>query len=156
MPEVQFWIHSDPTDPNSSIDIKIILSLQEGDRTGDSVGWKITSAAFDDLMASPARRWSVADPPVPSLDGLWWVKHSDPDNPQPREFRNPPHLEGTAVADIPVDPNLSYDFEGKGVSTINPWTITALLDYSFKELGQSNPIKAEVDEPVEVPDTPTN
>jgi hypothetical protein len=153
--DIEYVIHQTPTDPNSPISFRIKLSLESIDQRGNKIGWDITSIEIREI-GDPDAVWVDNDPIVPTQDGLWWVKHDDPNDPQHAEFTMPPRLHGTADAQLPTDDDLDYDFEGKKYTPPEapeepPYQITAALDYSFTLVGGKDPIGYGEDEPVEVP-----
>ncbi|MGE3182234.1 MAG: hypothetical protein AB7N71_11440 [Phycisphaerae bacterium] len=154
MPLLQFWIHSDPADISSLVDIKITMNLTKEVQNENSIGWKITSVKFDYLMTLERKTWTVLNPSVPSPDKRWWVNHLNPEEPLLEEFSNPPRMTGSAHADNSSGADLIYYFEGRGLSKNNPWAISPLLHYSFMELGRPEPFYAGHGEPVELPASP--
>ena len=156
--EVSFWIHDDPSDPESDVTFKIKLALTESDSDGDSIGWDVTSIEFRQIHASgPDTVWVESSPSVPTGDGLWWVTHADPTDPQTDEFVMPPNLSGTAVAQDSKDDDLDYDFEGVTYTPPPPpgeppYEVTAGMDYYFAlALWPPIIIITDDDVPVEVP-----
>ena len=155
--EVSYWIHETPADPNSPVEFRIRLELANSDEDGDSIGWEVTSLEICQVESTGAcTLWVDDDPNVPTQDGLWWVEHADPNDPQDDEFTMPPHLQGTAAADDPNDADLDYDFEGQVYLAPTPpgeppYDVTAALDYTFTPVGSNDPIGDGDDEPVEVP-----
>ena len=154
--DVVYKIHSDPNDPNSVVSFTIWLSLEQADTDGDSIGWKILQIRFRQTPEaySEERIWTDSDPNVPSSDGLWWVEHADPNDPQLAEFDTPPHLVGTAAAQDPNDPDLEYDVNSGTYSPPpggNPWGPTTALTYELT-VGDPPPEKEGDDEPGEIDD----
>ena len=155
---VSFWIHDDPSDPESEVTFKIKLSLTEDDSDGNSIGWDVTSIEFRQIHdTGPDTVWVESSPSVPSGDGLWWVTHADPDDPQRDEFVMPPNLSGTAAAQDPNDDDLDYDFEGVTYippppSGEPPGEVTAAMDHYFAAaIWPPIVIETGDDEPVELP-----
>lgn len=153
--DIEYLIHETPADPNSPVDFRIKLSLESSDQDGDEIGWDITSIEIREV-GDPDAVWVDDDPIVPTEDGLWWVEHDDPNNPQNAEFTMPPRLQGTATAQQYAGDDLDYDFEGKTYTPPEPsgeppYQITAALDYTFTLVGDNTPIADGEDEPVEVP-----
>lgn len=153
---VAYWIHELPDDPNSAVTLSITLTLHADDSDSGSVGWQITEVEFRQPGTGGASDtvWTESFPSVNSADGLWWVEHSDPGDPQPSEFSWPPLLTGDAVAVDPANADLSYALEGLAYTPPPegaPYTVTAAFQYSFSLLGESAPFLEGEDEPVEVP-----
>lgn len=153
--DVVYRIHADPDDANSAVTFAVWLKLEQADVDGDSAGWDITSIRFRLVGegGQPDTLWTVSEPNVPTSDGLWWVTHADPEDPQLCEFATPPHLTGTAPANESSDPDLNYDFEAGNYTTPpggDPWDVTTGLSYSFTQVGDEDPVEAGEDEPVEV------
>ena len=155
--DVFYKIHDDPDDPNSTVTFTIMLCLKKAETDGNSIGWDITGIRFRQPgeIGSASAVWIDSDPNVPTGDGLWWVEHADPDDPQLGEFDLPPHLVGTAMAADPDDDDLEYDFEGVSYTPPAggaPWDNTAGLNYGFTIEGESGGPGSSTDEPVEVED----
>jgi len=153
--DIEYLIHETPTDPNSPVEFRIKLSLESSDQDGNEIGWDITSIEIREV-GDPDTVWVDDDPNVPTEDGLWWVEHDDPNNPQNAEFTMPPRLEGTAAAEVLGDDDLEYDFAGLAYTPPEPaqqppYEITSALDYTFTLVGDTDPIGSGEDEPVEIP-----
>ncbi|MCP5117621.1 MAG: hypothetical protein GY953_42905, partial [bacterium] len=91
---------------------------------------------------------------VDTPDGLWWIEHADPEDPQLGEFDMPPLVSGAAAAQTEPEPDLDYAFEG--VELQGPgdsyFALAAALDLWFQEVGQSTPLKDEDHEVAEIDD----
>ena len=155
---VEYWIHETPTDPNSDITFKIRMWLASEEVDGDQVGWDVTTIEVRQMgdNGGPDTVWTDTTPTVPTPDGLWWVEHADPDNPEAGEFVMPPGLTGTADADDPNDDDLVYDFEGVTYTPPQdpsepPYDTTGALDYGFTLNGDEDPLASGEDKPVELP-----
>ena len=85
-------------------------------------------------------------------NGLWWIKHADPEDPVLSEFLLPPLLEGVAKAEDPGNDDLEYMVEGVTYDPPPggpPFEPTAALDYQYALVGQKTPPEEGDDEPVE-------
>jgi len=154
---VVYRIHDDPNDPESAIVFTVMLLLELEAADGDSIGWEITKIQFRQPGQNGGADtiWIKPHPDVPTADGLWWVEHADRDNPQLKEFDEPPHLVGTAASQDPSGTDLEYGFEGVSYAPPPggaPWDPTAALDYDFALVGAPAPLEGGTDEPVEVDD----
>lgn len=155
---IEYLIRETPEDPNSPVVFAVTLALEASDSDGNSVGWDITEAEFVefDEYGDPARTWVEDDTNVPTTDGLWWIEHADPADPQPSEFAKPPLLEGTAAAEDPAENDLDYALEGVTYTPPpegQPYQDTAAIDHEFILVSEIEPIKEGEDEPVEIDDT---
>jgi len=155
---IRYDLREDPGDLSSAVIWTIELGIQAEQADGSYVGWLIHSVTISgiDQDGQPTNVWIDASPGLSPSGGLWWVEHADPDNPQRSEFAMPPHLQGTASAEDPIDEDLDYDFEGKTYTPPAPpeeppYEVTAALDYTFTPVGSGAPIASGEDEPVEVP-----
>ena len=153
--DIEYLIHETPTDPNSPVEFRVKLSLESSDQDGNEIGWDITSIEIREV-GDPDAVWVDDDPNVPTEDGLWWVEHDDPSNPQNAEFTMPPRLQGTAAAEQFASDDLDYDFAGKTYTAPEPpeeppYQFTAALDYTFTLVGDDDPVGSNEDEPVEIP-----
>lgn len=150
---ISYLIHQNSSSATSPVVFRIILALKDQSRNGNAIGWKIETLKLRQPQTGGGERtWTKANPTVPTADGLWWITHANAANPVGSEFARPPHLIGTAIADSAGYANMTYDFEGVGNPTNWPWNITAILDFIFKLVGQSEPEEEGEDEPVEVDD----
>ncbi|MEE9296951.1 MAG: hypothetical protein V3W34_18560 [Phycisphaerae bacterium] len=152
---VEYRIHETPTDPKSAVVFVVRLELTAEDSAGYEVGWEITTAQFRQ-PGTPDTTWTEDYPYVDTTDGLWWVKHADPEAPEASEFVLPPWLLSTATADDPQDDDLDYDLEGVAYSLPPPpgeppYENTAALDYSFTLAQQEILLVEGDDEPVDAP-----
>lgn len=157
---VEFTFRSDPGDPASDIIYVVRLSLSPADQDGNSIGWQIDSAYF----ATPAVgggwiEWSVPNGlDTGSSDGLWWIEHANPANPQVPEFTEPPALAGTASAITQGADDLEFELVGKSAPVPPPeqspyGARTAYISSRFAP-PEEEPDHEETDEPVEVDDAP--
>lgn len=149
---IEYRIRETPNAPESAVVFTITLYLTAGDVDGDEVGWEIEEIRFrQPISQSLEILWIEASPVVDSPDGLWWVEHADPQDPQIGEFDMPPLLTGTADAEYSEDPDLHYSFEGVAyVSPPSPpFQDTVALDYILTLAGEDDPIEEGDDEPVE-------
>ena len=150
---VWFNIREEPMDPKSGIIFVIELNLEAVNSDGDWVGWEIRSVEFRKPGTVGHAVW-VEDSPRPQTpDGLWWIKHADPERPVLSEFLLPPLLEGVATAQDSENEGLEYTVEGvpyvperEGKPALD---LIAALDYEFAVLGQRSPPEQGNDEPVE-------
>lgn len=156
---VEYRIRETPTDPDSLVVFVIIMELAPSDSDGNEIGWEITEMEFHQThrFESECTIWVEESPMVPSADGLWWIEHQDPENPELSEFVMPPLLEGTADAQDPSNPDLHYRLEGVTYAPPpppgrQPFDITAALDYQFTLVGEQDPFEEGKEEPVEVDD----
>jgi hypothetical protein len=120
------------------------------------VGWEIQTIEFHQpLGAKLYSVWSEDLPYVPG-DGLWWVDHTDPQDPVRSEFVLPPAMSGTADASEPEVDDLDYELEGETYTPPPggpPFSVTASLTYYFAmHEDPEDPEEEGEDEPAEVPD----
>jgi len=153
---IRYNIRETPSDPSSAVIWTIDLALHEEQVDGNDVGWLTDSITISQLdgAGQPESAWTDVAPTVNSPDGLWWVEHADPQNPQRSEFAQPPLLEGTATEQEPANAGLDYYLEGV---PYNPppegplFANTAALDYTFTLAGSPEPEAAGDSETVEIP-----
>lgn len=144
---IRYNIRETPGDPSSAVIWTIDLALQEEQVDGNDVGWLIDSVTISQLNTTgqAENAWTEATPTVNSPDGLWWLAHADPQNPQRSEFAQPPLLESTATAQDPANADLDYYLEGLPYEPPPegpPFEHTAALDYTFTLVGSSEPESA--------------
>ena len=152
-----YRIHTVPDDPQSDAAFVVTLTLEEAAREGDSIGWEIRQADFEQ-PGDPNSAWTGAFPTVWSEDGLWWIQHADPDNPTEAEFTEPPWFAGAATAKGATQADLDFVMAGAPYvpgSGGPPHPTTGALDYSFTLAGEATPLKEGEEEPVEVEPTRT-
>lgn len=155
---VHFAIHEDPSNPNSPIDYILSLSISAQEQDGDWIGWQVDNYQITEKATLGSDTiWDVDLPDVGTADGLWWVEHSDPDNPVRADFKAIAPVVDTAVADDPNGDDLEFDVSS-GVYTPpqggDPWEITTALDFTFTVSGEADPSDSGTDEPAEMPDMP--
>ncbi|MDO8629778.1 MAG: hypothetical protein Q7R41_04735 [Phycisphaerales bacterium] len=151
---VTFKMHSNPADPDSSVDFEVTLRLTPAEVGVDSVGWRIREIKFFKPGVGGAldRTWIVAFPSVPSADGLWWVSHANTAAPEVSEFSLPPYLNGFALAVDPADEDLNYALVGRPYTPPAggaPYLQTAALTYVTALADTEWLVKEGDDEPVE-------
>ncbi len=156
---VAYRIHELPNDPNSAVVFTVTLTLHAAGSSGATIGWQIAAAEFRQPGAgeAPDTIWVDQSPYVDSVDGLWWVEHSDPSRPGLSEFREPPLLVGIAAAVDPADDNLNYTLHGLEFSPPpegGPYEITAAFTYCFSKVAEPSPFLDGEDDPVDIPDEP--
>ena len=159
---IRYAIREVPTDPSSAVIWTIDLALEAEDSDGGSVGWLIDSVTVTEVDASgePTSMWTDVSPELDSPDGLWWVEHADPADPEPADFALPPLLGGTASVELGAQADLEYTLEGRQYvpeagSPLSELVVTG-LDYVFTLVGESLPLDEGDDEPepVTIDDAP--
>ncbi len=156
---VTYLIHESAADPNSPVLLRVTLSLQAQDQDGSSIGWAVTGMSFvqPGVEGAADRTWSETAPTLPTVDGLWWVEHADPNAPQTSEFSSPPALAGRAAAAVTTEADLDYELAGTGGTAVTsePGIITVSLNHKFMQVGEAIPLAEGTAEPVELePTTP--
>lgn len=155
---VSYTVYEDPDAPNPTPIWMVALLLVEADASGNDVGWAVGEVTIYEINDPSADRvWVHTAPNVDTPDGLWWVNHADPANPQLQEFDLPPLVSGLAAAEDPIDPDLNYEFEGRAY--VAPpggpqFAATAAIDLRFIEYQSPWPVIDRQDEPVEILDDP--
>lgn len=152
---IEYNIRDIPTDPESDVVFTVTIELTAVDVVDNSVAWKVTSAKLYEApsVVKQSAGWTDGTPSVEVLNGLWWVDHADPLDPQLDEFAIPPHIHGTADSNDPSHKDLDYTFEGAtytpppGGPPFNP---TGALTYNFTLVNEEEPIEEAEDEPVEI------
>lgn len=153
--QVVYHIREVPSDPNSSVVFDVILSLSADAIDGNSVGWSVEQIEIHQMTGGGLNVWTQTAPTVSSADGRWWVTHANPAHPQLGEFTNPPQIEGTATAAQSGTANLAYNLTGVGHGqSYTPYAVTGKLSFALTLVGESQPLVAGTEEPVEVGDQP--
>jgi len=153
---VHYAIREDPADPDSRIQYVLSLSLSAQEQNVDYIGWSVDNYMITETAVIGVDSvWDVDAPNVLTTDGLWWVKHADPDNPVRSDFVEPAQIADTASAHDPSDPDLHFDVAGVPYSEPPegpPYAVTAALDFTFIKDGSSEPDDSGSHEPADVPD----
>ena len=153
---VSYSVYEDPNDPDSDLIWMIVAYLTKSDSDGNSIGWSVDKIKLFEVNAAPTpdREWIDATPTVDTPDGLWWIKHADPNSPDLAEFDMPPFIDGLAYAQDPSDSDLDYEFEGV-VYNEPPggphFTLTAALNMLMIE--DITKLLEKLAEPVEIHNT---
>jgi len=153
---ITFYFHETPTDPDSPIKTAIHLRLTAIERSSDAVGWRIAQVHFERALSDgTVAEWREDLPDVISDDGLWWVEHEEPTNPQRSEFKVLPWLVGTAETQDAKFSDLDYDVIGEAPPANSIYATTARVSYRLQAANPSEPIEPvnddNDDEPVEIP-----
>jgi hypothetical protein len=142
-----------PTDPNSDVLFEVTLELEAVEAGKDNdIGWLIRNVLITqfDQSGQPRAVWLEELPDVPTGDGLWWVDHADPLNPQAEEFDDTPALSGVASAYQGGSADLIYDFDGEVYQQPPPYLPVSSSTYMFKLDGEDEPEDDGEDEPVPI------
>jgi hypothetical protein len=148
---VTFQIREVPTDLNSAVLFTVTLAIDAVSVDQDAVGWSISQATFQETGAG--RIWARSDPPIDTVDGLWWVKHADVENPVTAEFRYPPTLQGIAPPVSGTTDSLDYAFAGTKTEATGSTSNLAMVTYAFQNHSTGEPIitpPPDEEEPVEI------
>ena len=156
---IELRIRETPSDPESVVIFSVKFELTATDSDGGKIGWEVTEVVLEDSdsEASPLPTWSDPLPAVDTPDGLWWVEHDDPMDPEASEFASVPYIEGLADATDPQDDDLEYELEGDFYAGgAPPYEVTSSgTAYSIRQMAQEPEVDIE-DEPVEIdPETDT-
>ena len=146
---IEFRIHEIAGDPQSAVIFVVRMSMFAADADGDYLGWEVTSLEFRKVDGEDDVVWRKDAPVIATTDGLWWVAHADPANPQVSEFRLPPWLYGTAAPDDPENDDLIYDFEGTEIAPPGGNSSTSAMSFQFTLSGASEPVVEGEEVPVE-------
>ena len=157
---IQFELHETIGQPFSDKDFLITMGLMKEQQDGDSIGWDVVVVTVRELdNGNVVETWFTTNPTINTADNLWWIEHADPDNPANSEFLIPPLIEGTAGHVNPTEAALEFKFEGAlyvAPPGGPPYDDTASLTTLLKEEGDPTPKKEEEDEPVEMPNEPSD
>jgi len=123
--------------------------MSAADADGDYLGWEVTSLEFRNVDTEVDVVWRKYAPVLATTDGLWWVEHADPANPQVSDFKLPPWLFGTAVPDDPEEDDLIYDFVGTETVPTDGNSSSSAMSFQFTRSGASEPVAEGEDVPVE-------
>jgi hypothetical protein len=148
--QVAYYIRESPADPNSAVVFEVILELSAQNAAQDSVGWGIDRIELRQTNGGTVTVWTKTAPEIGSEDGLWWVQHANPAEPQLQEFALPPSLVGLAIAQDPEELDLAYDLAGVPGSQ-SPANV-AVLTYTFARVSEPEPSRSGEDEPVVIDD----
>ncbi|MHC4062947.1 MAG: hypothetical protein ACYSUI_00380 [Planctomycetota bacterium] len=149
---IRYTIYEDRYDSESDVAFTVDLSVSAESKDGNDIGWEVTQIRLEEFREVDGNRvWTEDWPTLYTADGLWWVGHADPDDPQISEFDMPPLLDATAEAQDPSYANLDYYLEGvhNNALSATPFTNTVGLDFEFTLVGEEDPIEEGDDEPVE-------
>jgi len=155
---VYMAIHQNPDNPTSPVQYYFTLNITAVSQDGNDIGWAVTSFSITEKVTlGNDIVWSLDDPFVDTVDGLWWVTHADPDNPVRSEFILPVHIADTALAEDPSNADLDFDVAGDTYTAPPegaPYEVTAALDFSLRlstTPAQDPPDDSGNDEPVDSP-----
>lgn len=132
--EVEFCIYEDPADPESAIAFRIILRMHAASTSGSSIGWAVDEIEFRDPGSGGDDVWRAYDVAADTQDGLWWVNHHTPTEPQRAEFARPARFVGVAQSVDPWFDDLEFDFRGESYTpplSGAPYDVTAALSFQF-------------------------
>lgn len=154
---VAYVVRHDPNNPASAVDWTIQFSLKKVSVSGNQVGWRIKSLEVNRFGQDGqiSDTWIKSLPAVSSSDGLWWVTHADPSDPQLAEFNAPPALTGSAAAQQIGGEALTFSISGAAYSPPEgdpPFggNVSALsIDFAVASLP---PLDQRTDEPAEISD----
>jgi hypothetical protein len=153
---IEIRFHSSPGDPNSAVEMTAVLYLTAESGSGSTVGWKINQAEFSRPNGDGFDRWIKSNlTNLDSTDGLWWVHHHDPDDPDISEFSTLPAITGEASGTGHGQAALSFDLApGEISSSTVTYAHAAYATFSFQVDDEEEPVDGD-DEPVEVDHEPT-
>ena len=170
-------------DPTSAIDFTLTMALMIEEQDGDNIGWDVMSLTIRewDANGTVLNTWYTTEPLVDTPDQLWWIEHANPAAPVNSEFLVPPRIADTAPHVNPTEASLEFDIEGNiyvPPPSGAPFETTGSLD-TFLVVAppecppcsgcppcpgcppvppcdtEPTPKKDESDEPVEMPDDPS-
>jgi len=158
---VQYAIHVDPTNPKSRVQYVLSLTISAREQDQGWIGWQVENYTITEkAILGRDTVWSVDFPFVDTTDGLWWVEHIDPDNPDRSEFGMPAAVVDTAVAQDAGDPDLHFSVVGVPYASpagLEQSGVIGAVDFTFSTT--ANPYDLPDDsgdgEPVDTPDTPS-
>lgn len=98
---VEYVFRETPTDPKSNIVLKAYLHIKPIDSNGPTISWSISSSWYESIDSSGAveASWTLDDPHLDTVDGLWYTTHADTSNPAIAEFTDLPEVSGVASPD---------------------------------------------------------
>lgn len=153
---VGFDIHEDPGKSGSPVVLSFRLELKASAVDNESVGWSVQTMTVTRMIrAGEVMTWTDLTPVIAAPDGLWWIKHTDPQAPETAEFSLPPSMSGTAATQNPLDDVLVYELVGTTydpTSQGQPYPITASLTYRARPSEDPEPMAEGESEPAEMPD----
>lgn len=152
---ITFTIHEVPSDPQSGVVWTIRLSITATTVCDTAVGWQVEDVWVEQHNDAyvPHRLWNDYMPLVNTSDGLWWIAHGDPMNPQPSEFTDLPALGGIASIVQNSTFNLEYVLEGASTPLSSPnGGAISQVRFSLACMGEGEPVDEGEDEPAEVTD----
>lgn len=150
---IQWRFHQSPSNPLSAVDFRIVATLTAAARSGNAVGWEVTSLELFQILPNETKTWVEFYPALDTPDGLWWVTHESPLIPNAAEFLDSPLLEGVAIADDPADSDLAYSLKSTP-PMYGPYPQTAGVTYAiYVPYPPEPPIKSGENEIVDLWDT---
>lgn len=163
---VNYAIRVDPTNPNSRVQYVLSSTVSAQEQDGDWIGWEVQNYTITEkAVLGSDTVWAVDLPFVDTTDGLWWVEHADPDNPNRPEFVVPAAVIDTAVANDPGIPDLYFDVVGAPYTPPAegaPFEVTGALNFVFSTTSDPNDspddmgagVLVGVSDPSDPPDPP--
>lgn len=146
---VRYRIFVNPEVPAEGEAWRLSLGLRAADSGSQGIGWEVErvslrrpgqSTVCDDF-------WVDSSPIVDTTDGLWWIDHADPQQPELAEFLEPPHISGLAAIESGgATQELEYWFAASGLESQSAGT--AYLDYWWRLDGEDEPEDEGDEEPV--------
>ncbi|MCH9001459.1 MAG: hypothetical protein IIC02_02710 [Planctomycetes bacterium] len=157
---IQFDYHEATGVPGSDIEFQVTMGLMKEVQDGDNIGWNVQVVTIRELngFGEVVETWFTTSPTVNTADNRWWIDHDDPNNPVNSEFLIPPLIYGTAGHVNPTEAALEFAIEGAVYVAPPggpPYDNTASLTTLLQEEGNPTPKKDEEDEPVEMPNIPS-
>jgi len=159
---VAFILHEDPKDFESDRTFSFVMALKAESIDGTEIGWSIESMKVAQYEGDTKKcEWLEVAPTVDTPDGLWWVDHADPQEPELDEFTVSPFVSGTATNLDPEGDDVEYEFEAEPAPPVQQRaqasSIHAIAYATYliwRELKEDPPIIIDEDtvEPAEVDD----
>lgn len=147
---INYYLRKTPTDPESDITYTISLEITAVSTNGSEVGWEVVEVTVDE--ANSIKNWHEHYPELITSDGLWWVEHNDPDEPEGVDFIYPPTIVGTANTGLVSGYDMDYDMQTiSSCSGCDPSMYggrVAFMSYTLNEGDDPDP-EDEDDGPVE-------
>lgn len=146
-------ILKDSSDPNSGVEFHVVFEVSESDRDADWVGWHVDTLYIVQSHAGGGETiYKTDSATVDTADGLWWIQHAKPDEPDAAEFDVAPMIHGTAPSvSSQYFQCLEYYIVGLNLER---YDYATRVKYGFSGCDEESPYKEKDDDDGEIDSDP--